>query len=263
MQQLKMILFLATFLTAAWSATPPVWNYTLRDSMAHPSDRFTQGLTWSGGELWESTGLVGKSTIFRSDRKGNVLHTVSIPPPHFGEGSTVVGDELVVLTWRSQIGFVYGAKDFKLRSSFPIPGEGWGLCLHEGALWMSDGSARLWKLHPHSRDIIGVLEIRDSRGPVDQLNELEGAGKYLLANIWYSDSIAVIDPRVGTVVAYLDLSRVAKSIRKVHPGADVLNGLAWDGKSLWVTGKLWPKYYVLDVPRLTSGEASGIRGTQK
>jgi glutamine cyclotransferase len=263
MQQLTMVLFLATLITSVWSANSPVWNFTVRDSMAHPADRFTQGLSWSGGELWESTGLVGKSSLFRSDRKGNVLHTVSIPPPHFGEGSTVVGDELVVLTWRSQVGFVYGTKDFKLRGSFPIPGEGWGLCLQDNTIWMSDGSARLWKLHRQSRDIIGMLEIRDSRGPVAQLNELEGVGKYLLANIWYSDSIAVIDPGKGNVVAYLDLSKIAKRIRNAHPGADVLNGLAWDGKSLWVTGKLWPKYYVLDIPGLTSGAASGIRERQK
>lgn len=257
------VYFLAGLYASVWGANTPVWNFTMRDSMVHPADRFTQGLTWSGGELWESTGLVGKSSLFRSDRKGNVLHQVSIPPPHFGEGSAVVGDEIVVLTWRSQIGFVYGAKDFQLRGSFPIPGEGWGLCLQGNALWMSDGSARLWKLHPHSREIIGMVEIRDSKGPVSQLNELESAGKYLLANIWYSDSVAVMDSGTGRVVAYLDLSGIAKGIRKAHPGADVLNGLAWDGKSLWVTGKLWPKYYVLDVPGLISGGASGIRGKQK
>jgi len=44
-------------------------------------------------------------------------------------------------------------------------------------------------------------------------------------------------------VKWLDFSEQAKSIRKKHPQAEVLNGIAFDGKNLWITGKNWPWVY--------------------
>jgi len=82
------------------------------------------------------------------------------------------------------------------------------------------------------------------------LNELEMTSSYLLANIWYSDSVAVIQPRTGNVEAWLNLAAITKAVHSKAPKADVLNGLAWDGKLLWVTGKLWPRIYALKVEQL-------------
>ena len=42
---------------------------------------------------------------------------------------------------------------------------------------------------------------------------------------------------------YLDFSDKAKDVKKRYPSADVLNGIAYDGKNLWVTGKNWPQIY--------------------
>ena len=42
---------------------------------------------------------------------------------------------------------------------------------------------------------------------------------------------------------HLDFSDKAKEVKKRSPSADVLNGIANDGKNLWVTGKNWPQIY--------------------
>lgn len=251
------------FLSVTFVSAAPVWKYAIIDSMEHPKERFTQGLSWSRGELFETTGLVGKSKVYRMDRNGKVLKSTDIAPPHFGEGSVVVGGDLVVLTWRSGLGFVFDAQTLAPKGEFSIPGEGWGLCLRDGDLWLSNGSSRLLRLHPESKDVTGFLEVRDGNVPVSNLNELESAGNFLLANIWYSDSIAIIQPQSGNIVAYLDLSKISQGIHKRDPHADVLNGMAWDGKHLWVTGKLWPKIYVLEIPMLSGASASGIPKTRK
>jgi glutaminyl-peptide cyclotransferase len=82
---------------------------------------------------------------------------------------------------------------------------------------------------------------------VQKLNELEAVGKFLFANVWFSDSIAVINRADGKVANWIDCSSLAKRVRKGSAGAEVLNGIAWDGKRLWITGKLWSKIFALEL----------------
>jgi glutamine cyclotransferase len=70
----------------------------------------------------------------------------------------------------------------------------------------------------------------------------------LYANIWQTDLIAVIELPSGKVLKYLDLSGKAEQIGRNFRDADVLNGIAYDGKNLWVTGKNWPQIYKLKLP---------------
>ena len=79
--------------------------------------------------------------------------------------------------------------------------------------------------------------------PVPQLNELEIVGNTLYANIWQTPLIAVIDLPSGKVIKYLDFAAKGREIYKRYPNIDVLNGIAYDGKYLWVTGKNWPQIY--------------------
>jgi len=237
------------------SAGTPVWKWKVVDSLSHPHDRFTQGLFWSGSDLYESTGLVGQSRVYHMNAKGKVLDSTEIPAPHFGEGSARVGDQLLVLTWQSRIGFVLHAKTLQKLGEFSLPGEGWGLASDAGNLWLSDGSATLFRMNAATKSIVGTLPVKEQGRPVAKLNELEVVGPFVLANIWYSDSIAVIAPADGHVVAWIDCASLTKAVRKTDAHADVLNGIAWDGKKLWVTGKLWPKIFALEV--------SGIPKPQK
>lgn len=261
---IRTVIFFVLLISQAQSqGTHMSWSWVIADSIPHPENRFLQGLFWHAGMLYESTGLVGSSRVFRMNRQGVVQDSAMIPPPHFGEGSTIVGDDLLVLTWRSRLGFVMDAQKLTTKGSFPIPGEGWGLALHGSLLFLSDGSQRLWKLAPDTREVLGFVDVQHQGNPIVKLNELESYGKYLLANIWYSDSIAIIDPQTGQVAHFLDLSALSQKVRARSREAEVLNGIAWDGKLLWVSGKRWPQIYALRLKEPSSADANGIRGKQK
>ena len=58
--------------------------------------------------------------------------------------------------------------------------------------------------------------------------------------------MARIDPASGTVTGWLDLSPLVARERSAGR-ADVANGLAWDGRRLFVTGKLWRSVYGLEL----------------
>jgi glutaminyl-peptide cyclotransferase len=75
------------------------------------------------------------------------------------------------------------------------------------------------------------------------LNELEWISGHIYANVWQTNSIAVISPDTGIVQRWID-------VRALHPSPSDLtnatpNGIAFDqtnGK-MYVTGKLWPVLY--------------------
>jgi hypothetical protein len=117
--------------------------------------------------------------------------------------------------------------------------------------------------------------------PVSDLNELEYAHGWVLANIWYDPRVAIIDPGTGSVVWYLDFAPLLAE-NQADPGADCLNGLAytmrlglggntpggdgvateaWGGR-LWVTGKRWGRIYEVELGGLVdAAELVGAEGT--
>lgn len=216
---------------------------------AHPHDpaAFTQGLLLHKDLLFESTGLRGKSEL-RAVRPedGAVLRRVALPAELFGEGLARVGSTLFQLSWQAGRGFVYSLDDFRLQREFRYPGEGWGLAWDGSNLLMSDGSAQIRVLDAKSFDERHRITVRHNGEPLRQLNELEMVHGELFANVWPSDRIARIDPVTGRVTGWLELRDLLGPASK---GADVLNGIAWDEsrQQLWVTGKLWPKIFVLEI----------------
>ena len=92
------------------------------------------------------------------------------------------------------------------------------------------------------------IRVRDAGQPVKNLNELEIVGNTLYANVWQTPLIAVIDLPSGKVQKYIDFSAKGREIYRNNPNIDVLNGIAYDGKYLWVTGKYWPQIYKIAVP---------------
>src|SRR5262245_43344273 len=88
-------------------ATP---QYTYRVVKTYPHDRtaFTQGLEYRDGFLYEGTGRPGSSSLRKVDlATGRVLQKYDLPQPYFGEGITVLGQQILELTWQAQAGFVY------------------------------------------------------------------------------------------------------------------------------------------------------------
>ena len=214
-------------------------------SIPHEKTHFTQGLFFDGKELIETTGLYGQSGLYRRTLDGKILDSAKLADKYFGEGSIAVGDDIFYLTWKSKKAFIYSRKPFAKKGEFSIPTEGWGLTYWKSTLLMSNGSSELLQLALGGFNVVGVIPVTDGGRPVKLLNELEIVGDTLYANIWQTGAIAVISLPSGKVVRYLDLSRKVAEIQRKHPDVDVLNGIAYDGKNLWVTGKNWPWIYRL------------------
>jgi glutamine cyclotransferase len=229
--------------------TPPVYAYTIINIYPHDRQAFTQGLVLDQGILYEGTGLRGQSSLRRVDlTTGRVLQHRALPAQFFGEGITVFGPHLIQLTWQSQVGFVYDKTNFTLIRQFTYPTEGWGITHDDQHLIMSDGTSVLYFLDPETLRETGQLHVRDDQGPVVRLNELEYVQGSIYANIWQTDRIARIDPDNGQVTGWIDLTGLLPLEDRVEP-VDVLNGIAYDAAQdrLFVTGKLWPKLFEIQV----------------
>jgi len=235
------------------SVAPPPVQYAVVNKYPHDTSYFTEGLEFYKGQLFESSGGNADESPYPSElgisdlKTGKVETKVKLDKTkHFGEGITFFKDKLYQLTWTSQVGFVYDANTFKKLSEFKLPSkEGWGLTHDTANLIMSDGSSNLYYLKPDSLKLLNILRVTDNNGPVANINELEYINGYIYANQWETNYILKIDPVTGKIVGKLDLETLQKEASSLRPGADVLNGIAYDsatGKML-VTGKRWPYLY--------------------
>ena len=230
----------------------PVYTYKVVHTYPHDQDAYTQGLVFDGGFLYEGTGLLGQSTLRRVELEtGAVLKSRALSPQYFGEGITVCGDRIIQLTWRSQVGFVYDKNSFELRREFTYPTEGWGITYDGQRLIMSDGSSRLYFLDPKDFQVTGSIEVRDNSQPVSGLNELEYVCGEIYANVWLTDRIVRIAPDSGQVTGWIELAGLLPPEGRSEPES-VLNGIAYDTRNnrLFVTGKLWPKLFEIELVRV-------------
>jgi glutamine cyclotransferase len=232
---------------------PPPESLRVRVIRSFPHDprAFTQGLVFHAGRLYESTGLVGRSSLRRVDpTTGAVEATVELERTLFGEGLALVDRRLVQLTWKDGRALRWSLDRLQPEGEFQYGGEGWGLCFDGRQLVMSDGSDRLVRRDPTTFEPRGVISVRSPSGPVDRLNELECVGDTVYANIWTTSRIARIDARTGDVTAWIDAAGLLTPEEARH--VDVLNGIASlpsPGRFV-VTGKLWPRAFEVEfVPR--------------
>ena len=98
---------------------PEIYTYKLINTYPHDKNAYTQGLEFYKGDLFESTGQYGLSSIRKTNYKtGEVIQKLSLDASYFGEGLTFINDQAIQLTWKENIGFVYDPTDFKLLRSF-------------------------------------------------------------------------------------------------------------------------------------------------
>ena len=234
----------------AMAAETPVYGYRVVQVFPHDSAAFTQGLVYDGGVFYESTGLRGRSSLRKVRLEtGEILQMRPLPDAYFGEGVALFADKLYQLTWQSHVGFIYDRASFRPLATFQYPTEGWGLTQNGRELIMSDGTPTLYFLDPATLKLLRRVTVRDETGPVWELNELEYINGEVYANVWHTNRIARIDPETGRVRAWIDLTGLLPE--EDRAGADVLNGIAWDsaGGRLFVTGKLWPKLFEIELQR--------------
>jgi glutaminyl-peptide cyclotransferase len=235
----------------AAQAAIPVYGFLVKHTYPHDPQAFTQGLFFKDGQLYETTGRKGTSSLRKVDLKtGKVLQKKDLAEEYFGEGSTAVGDTIVGLTWQSNVGFLFDAKTFALKGRFNYKGEGWGLASDAHHVYMSDGSAEIRVLDPKTLDEERRIKVTAEGKPINRLNELEVVDGQIFANVWGTDVIARIDPDSGNVVGWIDLSGLLPAGQRGTPDPDaVLNGIAYEPKQhrLYVTGKLWPKLFEIEL----------------
>jgi len=241
---------LSVWTAAVASAQTPADTYQVIHAYPHDAQAFTQGLIYLDGHLYESTGLVGSSSLRMEDLDtGSILQFHDVPSPIFAEGLTNWGSTLIQLTWQNHSILVYDRLTFRLLRTLPNPGEGWGLTQDGTHLIESaDGSATLHFLDPETMREIRKVKVTDHGAPVTQLNELEFIHGQVYANIWHTDRIARISPATGKVLGWIDLTGLLPKEAHSTPEA-VLNGIAYDAEHdrLFVTGKLWPKLFEIKV----------------
>lgn len=236
---------------------PEEYTYKVDKVYPHDTSAYTEGFLFQDGYIYESTGNAG-GRIQKSDlESGKVLQKQAIDPKYFGEGSAIVGNKIVMLTWKDKIGYVFDKPTLKVLNTFNnnVGVEGWGMTNDGKKLYMDDSTNRIWFLNKDSYQQIGYIDVYDDKGPVDSVNELEYINGKIYANRYTYDYILVIDPKTGAVLQKVDMSNLWP--KSQHPASytdyeesnNVLNGIAWDekGKRLLVTGKKWPHIYQISL----------------
>jgi len=224
--------------------TPPTWRAEIVESYRHDPDAFTQGLELvADGTLLESTGLRGFSTIRLVDlQSGQVTASAELDPTEFGEGATRVGDTIIQLTWQEGVARRWALPDLTVLNPFTYQGEGWGLCLAENRLAMTDGTSTITWRDPNTFAVLDTVDVRLRGEPVVDLNELECVDDHVIANVWFGNFLVVVRSD-GEVVATIDAEELVAATPVAMSG-DVLNGVAdlGDG-TLLLGGKRWSTFY--------------------
>lgn len=226
---------------------PRELSYQLINTFTHDTSAYTQGLFYTDGLLYESTGRKKESRMRITGLNGNVRNEFSLPDEYFGEGACMLEDKIYQLTWKGQKGFIYNRDLERVGEfSYPEPFDGWGLTSDGRYLILSDGTHRLRFLDPHdSMRVVRTVQVADHKQPVKLLNELEYVNGRVYANVYTKDYIVGIDPATGQVLEEIDFTGLLPKGAR-YPGFNehnyVLNGIAHDPKSghFFITGKKWP-----------------------
>ncbi|MEM7326218.1 MAG: glutaminyl-peptide cyclotransferase, partial [Actinomycetota bacterium] len=225
------------------------FQVTVVNTHPHDTGAYTQGLEFVDEMLLESTGRIGRSSIrLVEPETGMVVEQLPLTGTLYGEGATVVGDEVWQLTYRAESVLVRDLDGLGEDRRYDYDGEGWGLCYNGTALVMSNGSDTLTVRDPQTFAEIRAVQVTSNNWPVDKLNELECVDGTVWANVYQTNQILAIDGQTGTVTGVADLSEL---VPEGFEGSRefVLNGIAHnpDTGRFWVTGKNWPNMYEIEL----------------
>ncbi|HKX84190.1 MAG TPA: glutaminyl-peptide cyclotransferase, partial [Pyrinomonadaceae bacterium] len=225
----------------------PKYGFEIVKSYPHDGKAFTQGLVFDEGFLYEGTGELGESTLRKVDlASGKVVLKHELPDEVFGEGITILGDEIFQFSWRNRMGWVYNLADFKLLREFTYQGEGWGMTNDGTNIFISDGTHVIRVVNPADFKTTRTISVKDEAGRLlMKLNELEWVKGEIWANIWHSEEIgkpnhiARIDPADGKLLGWIDLGGISPDDQNDEDESEnTLNGIAYDPATdrIFVTG---------------------------
>lgn len=274
-----------------------VQSYWLDDA------RFIEGLFYDipSDRFFESFGLPGESGI-RSytlddyeQEVTDIQFLYANPPEEFAEGIAVVGNTLYQLTYRSGIIHVfedYLSDELIESATMAIPRdqnweipEGWGLTSDGTFLYMTDGSARIFRINPenlqpfdqeeHDRlydaeewpeeaqfDHIYTVLDPETGERLNNLNEMEMVGSEIYVNILDFSVQTFLVARIEvaeesmTVVRIYDFCLLHELVCDALDQANIdhscssvreMNGIAYYNpeNAFVLTGKEWPAVYMV------------------
>ena len=225
-------------------------NYEIIKEYPHDPKSFVQGFLLEGNTVYESDGQNGSSRILKYTL-GATTPIVETPQSDeiFSEGAAIVGDKVYQLTWQNKKGFIYNKSDLSLISEFAYPnviGEGWGLTYDNKNLILSDGTKNIYFLDVKDPSkIVRYISVAGNTEAYEKLNELEYHKGFIYANVWQQPVILKINPANGEVVGKFDFTEIAK--KHTTNSDDVLNGIAFKGDNMLITGKNWDKIYEVSI----------------
>lgn len=232
------------------SIEPKLLSYKIVNVFPHDTLSFTEGLEFYRDTLFESIGQYNKSKLLKTNYKtGAIYKSIDLEGNYFGEGITILNNQIIQLTYKELTGFVYNADTWKVEKTFTFDKqvEGWGLTNDGTFLYQSDGTEKIWKMDPKTLKMIDYMNVYTNTSKIKSVNELEWINGKIYCNIWQKDAIAVVNPDNGAVEAILNLSDLRNQVKNSE--AEVLNGIAYNPKTktIFVTGKYWSKMFEIKV----------------
>ena len=227
---------------------PQRYTFKIINEYPHDIEAFTQGLYYEKDSFYEGTGLYGQSDMRKVDlQTGEILDIYKLGNQYFGEGITLLNEKIYQSTWKSNTMFIYD-KHLNLIKKTQFPFYCWGLTDDDLYLIMSDGTSLIRYIDPNKYEVSKEIKVTINNEPINNINELEYINGKIYANIWQSNTIIIINPHKKKVDGIIDLSGIINPHLYQHE-LNVLNGIAYDpdGDRLFVTGKLWPKLFEIEL----------------
>ncbi len=228
---------------------PTRYTYRVVAQYPHAVEAYTQGFCFGGDRLWEGTGEYGRSELRTLDlEQGKHTTHHRLPRQEFGEGVAYLNGLIYQLTWESSICHVYDAATMEKVADRRYAGEGWGLTTDGEKLYLSNGSANIYRINPETFAREATITVTVKGQPVQYINELEWIEGRIWANVYLTDELLIINPQTGVAEGIVDLTGLLPAAETL-PTTDVLNGIAYNPltKQLLVTGKRWPKIYEIEL----------------
>lgn len=237
------------------NSAPVTYTYEVINKYPHATDAYTQGLEFYEGELYESTGHYGESTLRKVDlQTGEVQRSIDIDDDYFAEGITILDGKLYMLTWKEDVGFVYDVETFEELEQFAYgeSEQGWGFANDGEKFYKSDGTEKIWILNKGTLAEEEYIQTVTDRSISTKLNELEWVEGKIYANTYQKDGVAIINPENGAIEGVINFSGLRDQLGNqsdLDPVNDVLNGIAYnpETKKLYVTGKDWDTLFEVEI----------------
>lgn len=225
-------------------------TYQVVAEYPHDTNNFTEGFYLDGNTIYESVGLQNQSKLLKYTL-GSATNSKEVKQPDdiFSEGISSVGNKIFQLTYKNRKIFVYDKNSLELLNEYPMPNqmvEGWGMTTDGKNLITSDGTKNIYFLNPENpSQLKRYISVAGNTEVYDSINELEYYNNSIYANVWQKPIILKIDPKTGEVLGKFDFSELTKQNTKGED--DVLNGIAFKGNNMLVTGKNWSKIYEVKI----------------